>query len=695
MQKLKLLFLLVILVNTLSAQETIHHDTFDNDNNNWSLKEEDFSAYVKNGKLIIENNSETQTKWLLKKIVETPDEVDFDVEATITLLDTKNDKSSFGLVWSCYNNHKYYDVVNFNNEQKVQLYEMRFGGAVINKYVDWKELKEINKKKKSNIILVQKRANILKIFVNKTLVYQEQWNRYYGSKVGFILDANMKIAVDEFTVKEYPFSLDVVNSFNPNLKMKKLPITISTEEFEETNPVISADGKTLYFVRKDCELNIETNKDDIWYSEKDKNGNWKPAENIGRPLNNKDYNFVISVSPDNNTLLLGNKYSSDGVSPKGKGLSISNRTENGWEIPKDVEIQNFQNVNKYVGYFLANDNKYLIMSVERTDEGEGKTDLYVSFLNEEGVWSKPKNLGNTVNSFEDETNPFLASDGKTLYFASKGHPGYGDYDLFVSKRLDDTWQNWSKPKNLGNVINSDKTELSIFLSAKGDKAYIGKEMDIWEIDNTVKQDPVVLIKGKVFDSKTRKVLSAPIVYNNLLTNKELGTAISDPTTGAYSIVLPYGQRYSFMAQKEGYYAVTENVDVLSLTDYKEVVVDLYLNPIEKGQTIRLNNIFFDSGKYDLLPESNAELDRLYKVLKENQKLTIEITGHTDAVGSDVNNMTLSNNRANAVMQYLIAKGISKDRLTAKGYGETKFIATNETEEGKQLNRRVEFVIIEL
>ena len=180
-----------------------------------------------------------------------------------------------------------------------------------------------------------------------------------------------------------------------------------------------------------------------------------------------------------------------------------------------------------------------------------------------------------------------------------------------------------------------------------------------------------------------------------MTNKELGTAISDPATGAYSIVLPYGQRYSFMAQKEGYYAVTENVDVSSLTDYKEIVVDLYLNPIEKGQTIRLNNIFFDSGKYDLLPESHSELDRLFNVLKDNKGLKIEIGGHTDAVGSDANNMALSNNRANAVMNYLVNKGIAASRLSAKGFGETKFIATNETEEGKQLNRRVEFVILEL
>jgi outer membrane protein OmpA-like peptidoglycan-associated protein len=334
------------------------------------------------------------------------------------------------------------------------------------------------------------------------------------------------------------------------------------------------------------------------------------------------------------------------------------------------------------------------MTVER-EESIGLKDLFVSFVEDDGSWSKPLHMGNVVNSEGEEANPFLAADGKTLYFSSKGHPGYGGYDLFVSKRLDDTWQNWSKPKNLGNVINSGNTELSIFLSAKGDKAYVAKERDIWEIDNTVKQDPVALIKGKVYDNKTKKILYTSIFYNDLKSNKGLGKAISDPTTGSYSIVLPFGQRYSFMAEKEGYYAVTENVDLSNLNEYKEITVDLYLNPIEKGQTIRLNNIFFDSGKYDLLSESNAELEKLLKVLNDNKQLTIEIGGHTDAVGADSNNLTLSNNRANAVMNYLLSKGIAKERLTAKGYGETNFIATNETEEGKQLNRRVEFLIIEM
>jgi outer membrane protein OmpA-like peptidoglycan-associated protein len=692
MKKTKLLLFVLLISNFLFSQNVTFHDSFDDNKNGWESTNTNYKSYLEKGKLIIENSDASLTKWHLSSLLNKPDEVDFDIEATISVLDSKKDNTTYGLVWGCYNNNKYYDVVRITPDKQAQLYQYQDGK--FDYYEAWATHKFINGYKKPNTFLVKKRANIVEVYINDKLIHQSGWHTYYGSKVGFILDANMKIAIDELTIKEYPLAINVVASYNPNLKMVKLPTTVSTEEYEETNPVISPDGNTLFVTKKDCNLNVDGNKDDIWYSVKDRNGNWSASQNMGRPLNNKDYNFVISVSPDNNTLLLGNKYKADGINSDGAGVSITQRTENGWSIPTAITIKDYQNKNKYVAYFLTNDNQNLIMSVER-EGGLGVKDLYVSSLEKDGSWSKPKSLGNVINTFEDETNPFLASDGKTLYFSSKGHPGYGGYDLFVSKRLDDTWQNWSKPQNLGNVINSAATELSIFLSAKGDKAYVGRAKDIWEIDNTVKQDPVVLIKGKVYDSKTNKTLSAPIVYNDLVTDKELGTAISDPTTGSYSIVLPYGKRYSFMAQKEGYYAVTQNVDVSSLTEYKEIVVDLYLNPIEKGQTIRLNNIFFDSGKYDLLPESHSELDRLFNVLKDNKGLKIEIGGHTDAVGSDANNMALSNNRANAVMNYLVNKGIAASRLSAKGFGETKFIATNETEEGKQLNRRVEFVILEL
>ena len=685
-------FLTFLLITHFGwAQTVIFHDTFDQDKNKWSYSGDGFESKIDDGKLILENKHATNSKWRYISITQNTDAIDFDVETTITLDKTPNEFATYGLVWGMYNDNSDYRVVQLSANKQLQIYhyyskEFHYGKK-------WAASKNVEGKGRKNKVKVEKRANVFKVYINGVLEHQTGDNSFYGTSFGFIVDAGVTIEVEELKITEFPFSINVVKEFNPNLKMVKLPETVSNPNVEETNPVISADGNILYFDRKDNPSNIETPKDDIWYSIKDKNGKWTEAKNIGRPLNNRDNNFVISSSPDNNTLLLGNKYATDGVSSNGGGVSIAKKGQSGWEIPKDVVIEDFINTNNYVGYFLSNDNKNLLMTVERPG-GLGQKDIYVSFVKDDGTFSKPKSLGNVVNTFDDEANPFLASDGKTLYFASKGHPGYGYFDLFVTKRLDDTWTNWSKPENLGKIINSSGYELSIFLSAKGDKAYVGRERDIWEIDNTVKQDPVALVKGKVYDSKTKKVMSAPIVYNALKTNKELGSAVSDPSTGSYSIVLPYGEKYSFMAEKEGYYAVTQNVDLSDLKEYKEIEVDLYLNPIEKGEIIRLNNIFFASGKYELLAESYGELDKLLQVLKSNSKMKIEISGHTDAVGADSDNLTLSNNRANAVMNYLLGKGIAKDRLSAKGYGETKFIATNDTDEGKQLNRRVEFVILE-
>lgn len=686
---MKKIYLLLLFINTTFSQNVILNDNFEKDNHNLTLNKDNYNTYIGKGGFVLENTHEKNSKWSLIDVNRNLEANDFDVEVTMSLEKTNSETSGYGLVWACYNDNSNYHVVNLNEKRQHQAYWYYNKNFYYD--LNWTDNKNV-KIKRENTIKVSKRAQNVTVYVNDEIILKTNNTIYYGDKFGFILAPKMTIKVSNLKITEFPLSIDVVETYDSNLKIEKLPEIISSKDYTEKNPVIAPDGKTLFFERQYCEFNIgDSSKGDVWFSTFE-NGTWSETQNIGRPINNNGNNFVISVSPDNNSLLLANVYNEDGMSLRGSGLSIAYKNEEGWGIPKEIKIKNFSNKNKYVGYFLANDNKHLLLAIQK-EEGFGLKDLYVSFLEKEGSWATPLNLGNMVNTFSEEANPFLASDGKTLYFSSKGHPGYGGYDLYVTKRLDDSWTNWSKPKNLGNVINSASDDLSLFLTAKGDKAFIGRGSDLYESKNTAKQDPVVLVTGKVYDSKTNQIISAPIVYNSLKTNEPLGTAISDPKTGSYSIVLPYGEKYSFMAEKEDYYAVTQNVDLSNLKEYKEITVDLFLNPIEKGQTIRLNNIFFDSGKYDLLPESNAELDKLYKVLLENNQLQIEIAGHTDAVGADKDNLVLSTNRANAVMNYLISQGIKQEQLTAKGYGETKFIAPNETEEDKQLNRRVEFSIV--
>ena len=271
----------------------------------------------------------------------------------------------------------------------------------------------------------------------------------------------------------------------------------------------------------------------------------------------------------------------------------------------------------------------------------------------------------------------------------------------MTKRLDDTWTNWTVPQNIGKPINTPNWDAYYSIAASGEYAYFvsnentkgGTDIFRIKLPKQIKPNPVVLVSGNVYNAKTKEPISASLLYETLPDNVNAGNALSSPDNGSYKIVLPYGKNYSFRAMANQFISVSENLNLDSIADYKEIKRDLYLVPIEVGQTIRLNNIFFDFGKAILRSESFPELDRVVKVLQENPTMEIEMSGHTDNVGSDVDNLSLSDNRAKSVKAYIVSKGIVESRIIAKGYGESKPMATNDTDEGKQLNRRVEFVIL--
>ncbi len=473
-------------------------------------------------------------------------------------------------------------------------------------------------------------------------------------------------------------------------------------KYSEVTVVISPDGQTLYFSRKGHPENMEKDvvkkSQDIWYSELDSNGAFTKAKNIGKPINNLDPNSPISAGTDGKSLYLLNRYRPDGTLTS--GFSKSYLEGEKWSYPEALDIKNYYNRYEYASFSMGADGKTLILSIQR-DDSRGNTDLYVSFLQSDGIWSEPKNLGDMLNTAAKEDTPFLASDNETLYFASAGHPGYGMNDIFMTRRLDDTWQNWSKPVNLGPVINTSGWDSFFTIPASGEYAYfvssyqsLGKE-DIFKIKlpEALKPKTVTLVAGKVHDAKTGKPISAKIVYQELPSGKELGQARSNQISGDYKIVLPRGKKYAFLAEAEGYIAVNQFIDLRDSYQYSEISRDLELVPIEKGQTIRMNNIFFETAKFDLLEDSFAELDGISDLLKKNPKLKIVIEGHTDSVGDDNSNLILSEERANAVYNYLVEKGINKNRLKVKGYGEKKPVAGNDTEAGKKQNRRVQFKIL--
>ncbi len=470
--------------------------------------------------------------------------------------------------------------------------------------------------------------------------------------------------------------------------------------YADFKPIVTPDGKTVYFIRRNFPRNIGGGSDDIWYTRYE-NGQWTLAQNMGSPLNNAGVNAVSSISPDGNTMLLMSVYNYfDGT--MSSGVSISYRDKKGWTFPKKQEIKDWLNLNQHVGYYLTNDEQVLIVSAERKKkENFGGLDLYVCKKVGEHSWGVPVNMGSTINTAGDDFGAFLAADGKTLFFASDGHGGFGSADIWMTKRLDDTWTSWSPLVNLGAPVNTPDWDANFTIPASGDYAYYSSasnsfgDLDVFRIKmpEEAKPDPVVLIKGKVLDKETGLPIQASILYEVLSEGRTAGTARSEPVKGDYSIVLPKGYNYGFIAEANGYYAINENIDLSNLSEYQEVERNILMAPLNIGAVIRLNNIFFEFGKADLKPESFPELDRVVKLLTMNPTIVLEIAGHTDNVGSDESNQKLSSDRAKAVLDYLLSKGVKKSSLSSAGYGKTIPVATNDTEEGRQLNRRVEFKIL--
>ena len=489
-----------------------------------------------------------------------------------------------------------------------------------------------------------------------------------------------------------------------NLVATRLDSMVNSK-YPEMGPLISPDGKTLYFSRRGdpADMGGKADMEDIWYSNwNEKTKSWDEAKNIGAPLNNEDPNFINSISPDGNTILLGNSYMSDGSMED--GVSTSYKTATGWSTPVRLAIEDDErNVSKMADYFMSNSQKILLISNDRKGDSFGDRDLYVSFPKPDGGWTKPLNLGNVINTKGTEEAPFLASDDKTLYFTSDGLNGYGGSDIYMSRRLDDSWMKWSTPANLGPIVNTAYDESYLTLNAAGDRVYFTSEInddgdvDIYllKLPKLLQPLPVMLLSGRVFNSITNKEIpGARIFFENLSTGVEVGFANSNYTDGSYQIVLPSGSNYGYLAEKEGYISINANVDLTKMTEYVDFHKDLYLTPIEVGQTIVVNNVFFDFDKFVLKKESYPELNRIVGYLNRNPKMIIELSANTDNVGTEKYNDKLSMQRAEAVYTYLLTKsGIDKSRIVMKHSGELNPAATNKTSKGRALNRRVEFKIL--
>ncbi|UOR03838.1 RICIN domain-containing protein [Hymenobacter aerilatus] len=484
------------------------------------------------------------------------------------------------------------------------------------------------------------------------------------------------------------------------------PIAAVNTPANELQPVPTPDGKRLYFARTKYAGNTEGNTEsgDIWVSTSTNNGEtWGPASRF-EGLNTAQNNGVMSILNDGKALLVRGTYSRDNFRDEGVSRVVPGaKGKNG--LPEPLPIRNYYSLSPANTFFMTPDEKVLLLSIERSDS-QGSNDLYVSYSLADGTWSEPQTLGNVINSPGYDFAPWLSPDGKTLYFSSYGHAGFGGADIFASTRLDTLgWSSWSVPRNLGGSINGAGFDAYLSLSGDGKQAYFASApkpdapADLFRTITGVTQEPPApdttakpvlartMLTGKVLNTKTSQAVSAEVravrLGSDIVFN---ATGRTDAGTGFYQFSLPPGQ-YRLTATSTGFLTASDTVTVAG-----SMRRDLLLVPAAVGSKLELPTLIFSQGKFDLLPASYEELNRLARTLADNPAVSIQLEGHTDNVGNPQLNVQLSLERVQEVKRYLVSRGVAANRITTVGYGGAKPRASNAREETRRLNRRVEFTI---
>ena len=456
-------------------------------------------------------------------------------------------------------------------------------------------------------------------------------------------------------------------------------------------PSLTGDEKKIVFTRR---LGTGRNANEDFFESQKINGDWSMAQPISE-INTIYNEGAQSMTPDGNII-----YFVVCDKPNGYGscdIYFTKKIGNQWSEAENVGAPVCSNAWETQPSISA-DGKTIFFTSTRPG-GKGGSDIWYSTKDKNGRWSVPQNAGDSLNTTFDEKTPFIHPDGKTLYFSSSGHPGMGKDDIFFSRKKDDN--NWSTPVNIGYPINTKNAENSFIVSLDGQHAYfssdrfkVNRDMDLYYFDlyEDARPSPVTYVNGIVNDAESRLAVAAHLQIIDLESGVITGESVSDSKTGAYLVSVPTGKNYALNVSAQGYLFYSENLSLKEYVSEQPFLFNIELQPIKSGSTVVLKNIFFESDSYLLLNESKVELNKLIELLKSNPTLKIQISGHTDNAGSAAYNQQLSEDRARAVYDYLVANGIPAPRLSYKGYGETKPVQSNETEVGRSENRRTEFTV---
>ena len=549
-------------------------------------------------------------------------------------------------------------------------------------------------------------------------------------------------AIKEYKIFQSKFSEKKLKRLNLNIpayiedcetgkELVKHPVRVVVQnlgklinsEYDDYLPVIDSKEEIMYYTtRRPTKINNQRNfldkkfSEDIFVSKK-KNKEWGIGQILSKSLNTKKSDAAMALSPDNKKLYI---YKSD----RGGDIYFTEQKDGKWKKPKAFKAVNSNS--RETSLSFTGDGKRVYFVSDREEMNIGGKDIYYCDLNEKGKWSKPNNVGFPINTTKNEEAVSVSSDGNTMYFSSKGHPGMGGYDIFVSKREKGSW---TKPENIGYPINTPDDDLFFKMMDNGKTAYLssireqgigekdvykviflGEEKDVVvttensalayevydiktlfrKLPETLSIDSSFILMGKVLDSETKKPIVAKLQFIDSEKSALASVLVSD-SAGNYKARLPEKKTYGIEITAKGYLFYLDVIN-LSKETTDEVVKDFTLQALEVGAKVVMKNIFFETGKANLKDESYSQLNNVIEFMKDNPSLKLEISGHTDNVGSQSSNMKLSQARAKAVVDYMVIQGIKTERLTFKGYGPSQPIAANTNAEGKAQNRRVEFKI---
>lgn len=542
-------------------------------------------------------------------------------------------------------------------------------------------------------------------FIAKILISEGEYleaERYFNSFLSFINIDDYSKSDAQKNILNCQFALTALQ--NPvDFKPVNLGKNINSV-YSEYFPTITVDDKVLLYTRRLGEEG-KHQQEDFYISIKGKGNKWVAAQNMGNSINTPLNEGAASISADGKTIIF-TACEQNGVYGYGRtgygscDLFFTRKRGNKWS--KAVNLGPPINTSNWESQpSLSSDGEtlYFVRGVSRGNRRE--SDIYVSSLDNDGYWSKPNKLPSTINTNEAEESVLIHPDNRTLYFSSRGKIGMGGSDIFISKK--NMNNEWEEAVNLGYPINTFKDENSLLVSPNGEIGYFasdrnggmgGLDLYSFKMPEEIKPDPVTYFKGVVYDSLSRKLLSAKIELIDIKQGETVYSSVSNSQSGQFFLTLNPQHNYMINVSKDGYLFYSDTFIIeKNYAQMKPFLKNIPLLPIRVGSSIVLKNIFFELDKSNLKTESQSELNKLFDFLVQNKSIVIEIAGHTDKQGSHEYNLKLSEDRAKAVYNFLISKGIDKNRMQYKGYAFDKPIDTNDTEAGRARNRRTEFIII--